>query len=127
MSDSTPKVDHFTAEGEGAIGSITTVEQARAAHHLASADPEVDGKMTGPAHEELYSLDRAESSAAAFRAIGVHPTENRALQGDEEGGRVAGDPSGLETVVNISDESETAVPAQSEKAVDNQGFETTAV
>jgi hypothetical protein len=41
--------------------------------------------MTGPAHEEKYGLERAEESAAAWRAVGVHPTENRALVGDEDG------------------------------------------
>ena len=77
--------DHYTNEDEGKVGSIFTVEQARAAHHLASADPERDGLLTGPAHEERYGLKRAESSAALWRAVGVHPTENRALVGDEDG------------------------------------------
>lgn len=119
MSDtvnSTPHVDHYTAEDQGKVGSITTVEQARAAHHLASADPEVDGKMTGPDHEERYGLERAEASAEAWRALGVHPTENRALQGDEEGGRPVGD-ANIESGVNISDDAETATPAEGERAV----------
>jgi hypothetical protein len=79
--------EHYTKEDEGKIGSITTVEQARAAHHLASADPEPerDGLMTGPAHEEKYGLERAEGSAAYWRSAGVHPTENRALLPDEDG------------------------------------------
>ncbi|GAC1373721.1 MAG: hypothetical protein NVSMB4_00590 [Acidimicrobiales bacterium] len=76
--------DHFTKDEE-AQRRINTVEDARRAHHLASADPELDGTMTGPAHEEKYGLERAEASAAAWRAAGVHPTENRALVGDEEG------------------------------------------
>jgi hypothetical protein len=79
--------EHYTKEGEGQVGSIHTVEQARAAHHLATADPEPerDGTMTGPAHEEKYGLERAEGSAAYWRSVGVHPTENRALVGDEDG------------------------------------------
>ncbi len=78
-------MDHFTQEHEGKVGSITTAEQARAAHHLASADPERDGKITGPAHEEKYGLQRADASAAAWRGQGVHPTENRALVPGEPG------------------------------------------
>ena len=58
---------HETREGVGLIGSVHTVEGAHALHHLASADPEVDGKMTGPAHEAKYGLDRAENSAAQGR------------------------------------------------------------
>ena len=54
-------------------------------HHLATADPERDGQLTGPAHEEKYGLERAESSAALWRAVGVHPTENRALEDGEDG------------------------------------------
>lgn len=77
--------EHYTQEHEGKVGSITTVEQARAAHHLASADPELDGTMTGPAHEAKYGLERADDSAARWRAVGVHPIENRALVGDEDG------------------------------------------
>jgi len=63
------------------------LEQARRLHHLATADPEPerDGTMTGPAHEEKYGLERAEASAAYWRAVGVHPTENRALEEGEDG------------------------------------------
>lgn len=61
------------------------IAKARALHHLATADPERDGPMTGPAHEEKYGLGRAESSAALWRASGVHPTENRALVDGEDG------------------------------------------
>ncbi|MGZ6838539.1 MAG: hypothetical protein ACXVGE_21965 [Blastococcus sp.] len=86
--------EHMTKETEGKIGSIFTEEQARAAHHLATADPERDGVLTGPAHEEKYGLERAENSAALWRGAGVHPTENRALMPGEAGaenlrGRVA--------------------------------------
>ena len=80
--------NHYTQEHEGKVGSIQTVEQARAAHHLATADPEPergDGTLTGPAHEEKYGLERAKESAALWRAAGVHPTENRALVGKEDG------------------------------------------
>lgn len=83
MSDKSAK--HYTQEGEGQIGSINTVEEARAAHHLASADPERDGLLTGPAHEEKYGLERAKGSAELWRAAGVHPTENRALVDGEDG------------------------------------------
>jgi hypothetical protein len=77
--------DYYTQEHEGKVGSIHTAEDARKAHHLASADPERDGTLTGPAHEAKYGLERAEHSAALWRAVGVHPTENRALIGDEDG------------------------------------------
>jgi hypothetical protein len=75
-----------TKEGAGALaGGPKTLEEARALHHLATADPELDGKLTGPAHEEKYGLERAADSAALWRSVGVHPTENRALVGDEDG------------------------------------------
>ncbi|HZQ33720.1 MAG TPA: hypothetical protein VFB19_18560 [Mycobacterium sp.] len=79
--------EHFTKESEGKIGTIETVEDAHKAHHLATADPEPerDGTMTGPAHEQKYGLERAEASAEAWRAAGVHPTENRALRPGDEG------------------------------------------
>lgn len=77
--------DYFRKEGEGLIGTVRTVEDALRAHHLATADPERDGVMTGPAHEEKYGLERAAASAAAWRARGVHPTENRALREGEDG------------------------------------------
>lgn len=80
--------DHFTKESEGKVGTIFTVEDARKAHHLATADPEPergDGLLTGPAHEEKYGLERADSSAANWRAHGVHPIENRALVEGEDG------------------------------------------
>ncbi|MGZ4663715.1 MAG: hypothetical protein ACXV5Q_01345 [Frankiaceae bacterium] len=77
--------DHFTAETEGKVGTILTPEDARKAHHLATADPERDGLLTGPAHEEKYGLERAEVSAELWRGVGVHPTENRALVEGEDG------------------------------------------
>jgi hypothetical protein len=75
--------DYEKSEETGRIAR--TVEDARRLHHLASADPERDGLLTGPAHEEKYGLERADASAAAWRSVGVHPTENRALVGDEDG------------------------------------------
>jgi len=78
--------DYETKEGVGVIGGgVQTAEEARRLHHLATADPEPerDGTMTGPAHEEKYNLERAKDSAARWRAAGVHPTENRALRPDE--------------------------------------------
>ena len=79
--------DHFTKESEGKVGTIGTIEEARAAHHLATADPEPerDGLLTGPAHEKKYGLERAEDSEARWRAAGVHPFENRALVDGEDG------------------------------------------
>lgn len=79
--------DHFTKESEGKIGTVFTVDDARKAHHLATADPEPerDGKMTGPAHEKKYGLERAERSAEHWRGAGVHPFENRALRPGDEG------------------------------------------
>jgi hypothetical protein len=80
--------EHYTQEGTGLVpAGPNEVEEARKRHHLATADPEPerDGTMTGPAHEEKYGLERAEASAAALRAVGVHPIENRALVGDEDG------------------------------------------
>lgn len=79
--------DHYTEEGVGFVDATRpdAVVEARKRHHLASADPERDGTLTGPAHEEKYGLDRAEGSAAYWRAVGVHPTENRALEPGEDG------------------------------------------
>lgn len=81
--------DHETREGEGVVGGggADSVERAHALHHLATADPEPerDGTLTGPAHEAKYGLERAEASAEAWRAVGVHPTENRALRPGDEG------------------------------------------
>jgi hypothetical protein len=87
MSDDALNAGHFTKESDGKVGTITTVEDARKAHHLASADPEPerDGLLTGPAHEEKYGLERAAESAAGWRGHGVHPTENRALVEGEDG------------------------------------------
>ena len=84
--------DYETSEGVGIVGGADIQaedehDRARRLHHLATADPEPerDGTMTGPAHEEKYGLERAEASAAYWRAVGVHPTENRALRPGEDG------------------------------------------
>lgn len=79
--------DYETTEGPRMVDGTApdAVEQARRLHHLATADPEIDGMMTGPAHEEKYGLERAAASAAYWRAVGVHPTENRALEPGEDG------------------------------------------
>lgn len=86
------------------------VSQARALHHLATADPERDGTLTGPAHEEKYGLERAKDSAALWRAAGVHPTENRALLPGEDGAEnLRG--AELETAIVSADATErTAAP-----------------
>jgi len=96
--------DYYTQEHEGKVGSIHTAEDARKAHHLASADPERDGTLTGPAHEEKYGLERAEHSAALWRAVGVHPTENRALIGDEDGAENLRGADVADESVDVSDE-----------------------
>ena len=103
--------EHYTEEGTGFVDATgpDPIEEARKRHHLASADPERDGTMTGPAHEAKYGLDRAEESAAAWRARGVHPTENRALVGGEDGAenlRGVGtvDPSVEESPAELVDE-----------------------
>lgn len=82
--------NHETREGVGVVGGAGTdsVARARELHHLATADPEPergDGTLTGPAHEAKYGLERAESSAEYWRAVGVHPFENRALAPCDEG------------------------------------------
>lgn len=61
------------------------VDDARKLHHLATADPELDGTLTGPAHEKKYGLERHDDSVANWRSVGVHEYENRALVGDEDG------------------------------------------
>lgn len=82
--------EHYTEEGKYGLVNASTeddpVAEARKRHHLATADPEPergDGTLTGPAHEEKYGLERAAASAAYWRSVGVHPTENRALHADE--------------------------------------------
>ena len=75
--------DYETKEGVG-VGGAATVEEARRLHHLATADPELDGLLTGPAHEAKYGLERADHSAELWRSAGVHPTENRALADGED-------------------------------------------
>jgi hypothetical protein len=72
--------EYETKEGVGVVsGGAATVEEARRLHHLATADPELDGTLTGPAHEAKYGLERADHSAELWRSVGVHPFENRAL------------------------------------------------
>lgn len=74
--------DHYTKiadEGTQVQDGPDAVAEARRLHHLATADPEFDGKMTGPAHEVKYSLERADDSKALWEAAGVHPIENGAL------------------------------------------------
>lgn len=82
--------DHYTEEGVGFVDAsrADAIDEARKRHHLATADPEVergDGTLTGPAHEKKYGLERAAASEAAWRAVGVHPFENRALVEGEDG------------------------------------------
>lgn len=82
--------NHETREGVGVVGGggADSVARARELHHLATADPEPergDGTLTGPAHEAKYGLERAEASAEYWRAVGVHPFENRALRPGDDG------------------------------------------
>lgn len=101
--------DHFTAVAdEGRFAR--DVEDARKLHHLATADPELDGTLTGPAHEAKFGLEREAASAAALRAVGVHPYENRALVGDEDGAENLRGFAGLETAAAPSAPENTAAP-----------------
>lgn len=108
-------MSHETKEGVGTVGGgARSVEEARRLHHLATADPELDGKMTGPAHEEKYGLERAENSAALWRGAGVHPVENRALVDGEDGAEnLRG--AALETTAAPAAEERTAAPRASRK------------
>jgi len=80
--------DHYTGlEHEGKLipDGPDAVAEARRMHRIATADPERDGTMTGPAHEKKYGLERVEESVAHWLARGVHPFENRALKPGDEG------------------------------------------
>lgn len=107
---------HMTGEDEGKIGTIFTEEQARAAHHLATADPEPergDGLLTGPAHEAKYGLERAENSKALWEGAGVHPFENRALVDGEPGAENL--PGSVAAVRSAGDGIETAEAPRASK------------
>lgn len=107
--------DHFKGgEHEGRLARDAA--DARKLHHLASADPEPersDGKLTGPAHEEKYGLERAEASAQTWRDRGVHPNENRALVDDEDG---AENLRGAEAPANVLETAAAAKPAETADA-----------
>jgi hypothetical protein len=84
------KIKHETAEAASQLvpDGPDAVKRAHELHHLATADPEPErgvGTLTGPAHEEKYGLERAQSSADYWRSVGVHPTENRSLRPGDEG------------------------------------------
>ena len=93
------------ANGDDPVG------RARALHHLASADPERDGTLTGPGHEKLYGLEREDDSAALWRGVGVHPYENRALVDGEDG---AENLRGIETA-SLDGAPETADASRAKK------------
>ena len=123
MADDT-KVNegHATSlEDEGKLVNANgpdPVAEARRLHHLATADPEPergDGLLTGPAHEEKHGLERAESSAEIWRASGVHPTENRALVGDEDGAENVRGAAPLETADAKGASENTAAPKAASK------------
>jgi hypothetical protein len=73
--------DHYTEEGVGFVDATQpdAVEEARKRHHLATADPDLEETMTGPAHERKYGLDREEASAERWRAAGVDPYKNGSI------------------------------------------------
>lgn len=92
--------DHYTEEGTGfVLAGPNEIEEARKRHHLATADPDLEGTMTGPAHEKKYGLERAAESEQRWRDVGVHPFENGTLVGDEPG---------AENVRGVSNDIETA-------------------
>ena len=110
--------DYYKHEGTGFVeAGPNEIEEARKRHHLATADPEPerDGTMTGPAHEEKYGLDRAEESAAYWRGVGVHPIENRALRPGEAGFENTVEGAAMENAA-ADEPSSKATPAKGQKA-----------
>jgi hypothetical protein len=83
--------------------------------------------MTGPALEEKYGLERAEASAANWRAHGVHPTENRALVEGEDGYENLRGVDSSAGVIDVSsgDESPNENPAKVETATAGSAPQTT--
>jgi hypothetical protein len=79
--------DHYTNEGVGFVDATRedAVEEARKRHHLATADPDLEDTMTGPAHEEKYGLERAAGSKAIWEAAGLHPINNGPLDAGPAG------------------------------------------
>ena len=68
--------DHYTSEAD--TGRLVpfgpgAAAEARRLHHLASADPETDGTLTGAAHERKYALEREAATAADWSAQGLDP------------------------------------------------------
>lgn len=113
-------MDHATkVEDEGKFVNAAgpnPIGEARRLQPLATASPERDGLMTGPAHEEKYGLERAKSSAELWRGVGVHPTENRALVGDEDGAENLHGVGAVETAdASATDKRTTAAPRASGK------------
>lgn len=54
--------DHLTELPDNRLieAGDDAVERARALHHLASADPEIDGELTAEEHAAKYGLGRPE-------------------------------------------------------------------
>lgn len=121
--------DHYTAiadEGRMVPAGDNEVEEARKLHHLATGDPEQErgGLLTGAAHELKHGLERAEGTIKYWTSVGVHPTKNRALYADEEGGdNLAGGP--LERPADAAPETEEARNAPIETAVSPDAPENT--
>ena len=55
--------DHLTELPDNRLveDGVDAVERARALHHIASADPEVDGELTGDEHAVKCGLGRPEA------------------------------------------------------------------
>lgn len=70
-------------------------QAAERRHHEATADPEVDGLLTGPAHEAKYGLPLAEANAADWRSQGLDPVNNGWIEAPE----TADDAEPFETAV----------------------------
>lgn len=88
--------DHYTSDADIPKGPLS-VEDARRAHHLASADPDgPDGTLTGPEHDAKYGLARAAGSRADWAsAHDGNPDGGR----DTEGVRTADAPAPVEATV----------------------------
>lgn len=96
--------DHLTAVPEDALVRFSgdtegAVERARALHHLASADPELDGELTAEEHAAKYGLGRPEVPAA---------------RGKHEAPVEAPEPAPVEAPVEAAIET-TAAPRASDK------------